>query len=490
MTSRRWPKPYPAEVRLIVESIAFPWWTSPVDVVARARDTGLAAMLFSDPTPEGTSIAAIGRRVDLVTNDNGAHAEGADGRMVAERVDTDRLRALAALWQEMAETTGLDDAGAAPVIGAGGFAFRPERDPASPWDGFPAALMRIPEVVLRRRAGRTDAYTIRIAGDTGGDDAADRLLALVAAEPDVLRAPATAHLTTEPARPAHDWMAAVDAAVERLRTGEAHKVVLARELIARADGPLHAGSVLRVLERSQPSCYVFLIPGADGSALVGASPELLVRRDGTRAASQPMAGTAARGRDAREDGRLARELQASAKNAREHDLVVDDVRRLYESTGAKSVQVTPRELIRFPNVQHLATTVTAHFEAAPTVLELCAALHPTAAVGGTPWPAASRLIDELERMERGWYAGAVGWTDSLGDGAFAVTLRCGLLWEDGVRLYAGAGVMPDSSSLDELEETDVKFLALIRALRESLTTPQPTASDARSRSLPSKSAPR
>jgi len=193
-----------------------------------------------------------------------------------------------------------------------------------------------------------------------------------------------------------------------------------------------------------------------------------------------MAGTAARGRDAHEDGVLARTLQASEKNVREHEAVVDSVRSLYQSTGANSVQIAPRELIRFPNVQHLASTVTAHYTGvAPTALELCAAVHPTAAVGGSPWPEASRLIDEHEHMERGWYAGGVGWIDSHGDGAFAVTLRCGLLWEDGVRLYAGAGVMPDSSSLEELQETDVKFLAFLDALRGSLRTPHPTPLDAR-----------
>src|SRR6202035_3923869 len=115
---------------------------------------------------------------------------------------------------------------------------------------------------------------------------------------------------------------------------------------------------------------------------------------------------------------------------------------------------------------HLATSVTAELShPAANTLELAAALHPTPAVGGWPRDAADVLIDELEGLERGWYAGAVGWIDGRGNGEFAVALRCGLLWEDGARLYAGVGVMPDSDPARELEETELKFKALLTALR-------------------------
>jgi len=109
--------------------------------------------------------------------------------------------------------------------------------------------------------------------------------------------------------------------------------------------------------------------------------------------------------------------------------------------------------------------VTAELAEPPAeALDLAAALHPTPAVGGCPRAAADTLIDELEGLERGWYAGAVGWIDGRGDGEFAVALRCGLLWEDGARLYAGVGVMPDSDPARELEETELKFKALLMAL--------------------------
>jgi isochorismate synthase len=260
------------------------------------------------------------------------------------------------------------------------------------------------------------------------------------------------------------WTAAVETAAARLRTGEAEKVVLAREVIARGDGVVSAGMVLRGLRAAYPSCFTYLVAGADGTAFAGASPELLVRRTGEHAFAQPMGGSIARGATDAEDERLGRELIDSGKNTAEHRhvarFVVDALRPFSDFVESRDPEV-----VRFTNIQHLATSVAATLRApAADVLTLAAALHPTPAVGGWPRAAADRLIDELEGMERGWYAGAVGWIDGQGDGELAVALRCGLLWEDGARLYAGVGVMPDSDPARELEETELKFKALLTAL--------------------------
>jgi isochorismate synthase len=445
-------------------------------LAARCRDAGADVVLFDDPSDGATAALGIGRLFDIVGDAEGARIESAAGEVLGRDGGPGRLAATARLWHRLAETVEAEERDA--VVAVGGFAFRPDRDPRHPWAGFPSALLRLPEVVVLRRDRAATAYGI-VSGAPGSDRGCERWLGLLARAAVPFRAPAAGRLTTTPVRPAHQWMASVDGAIAALRSGRGAKVVLARELVVRADGPLHAGAVARELKRRQPSCFVYLVAGSDGSALVGASPELLVRREGRRAVSQPMAGTAPRGRTAHEDGELARALQASPKQAAEHSLVVTDVRDRYVAAGADPVHVAPRQLLRFANVQHLATGITAHFRgSAPSVLALCARLHPTAAVGAVPWPEAAPLIDEHEQMERGWYAGAVGWTNALGDGAFTLALRCGLLWEDGVRLYAGAGVMPDSTSLEELQETDVKFLALLDALRESLRRPQPTASGA------------
>jgi salicylate biosynthesis isochorismate synthase/menaquinone-specific isochorismate synthase len=417
-----------------------------VDLVSAARDNGHEVLLIERPMPDAVSVAALGKAFDLVAATGGVALEDANGETIDFEPGPDRLPAASRLWRRVRESLGRP-------IAVGGFAYRPDRDPGGPWSGFPALLLRVPELAVTRARGRTHA--------TAASPEGEALLELSATP---LRAPAARTLEVTPVRNPMAWTAAVGTAAARLRAGEAAKVVLAREVLARGDGVVSAAMVARSLRAAYPSCFTYLMTGADGTAFAGASPELLVRRSGSRAFSQPMAGSVARGATDAEDERLARRLEDSAKDALEHrvvsDFVVEALRPL-----ARSVTARPPEVVRFTNIQHLATSVSAQLlDPAADALELAAALHPTPAVGGWPRDAADALIDELEGMERGWYAGAVGWIDADGDGEFAVALRCGLLWEDGARLYAGVGVMPDSDPARELEETELKFKALLTAL--------------------------
>ena len=417
-----------------------------VDLVSAARDNGHEVLLIERPMPDAVSIAALGKTFDLVAARGGVALEDAAGKVVDFESGDDRIRAASRLWRRVCESLG-------EPLAVGGFAYRPDREPGGPWSGFPALLLRVPALAVTRVRGRT--HMTAMTAD------AEKLLELT---PTGVRAPAARKLSVTPVRNPVAWAAAVGSASARLRSGEAAKVVLAREVLARGDGVVSAAVVARSLRAAYPSCFTYLITGADGTAFAGASPELLIRRSGRRAFSQPMAGSVARGTTEAEDERLARELEDSAKDAVEHrivsDFVVDALRPF-----AQSVVARPPEVVRFTNIQHLATSVSAELVEPPAdVLQLAAALHPTPAVGGWPRAAADALIDELEGMERGWYAGAVGWIDSHGDGEFAVALRCGLLWEDGARLYAGVGVMPDSDPARELEETELKFKALLTAL--------------------------
>jgi isochorismate synthase len=417
-----------------------------VDLVSAARDNGHEVLLIERPMPDAVSIAALGKTFDLVAAKGGVALEDAAGKVVDFEAGDDRLRAASRLWRRVCDSLG------GPVA-VGGFAYRPDREPGGPWSGFPALLLRVPALAVTRVRGRT--HVTAMTAD------AEKLLELT---PTGVRAPAARKLSVTPVRNPVAWAAAVGSAAARLRAGEAAKVVLAREVLARGDGVVSAAEVARSLRAAYPSCFTYLITGADGTAFAGASPELLVRRSGRRAFSQPMAGSVARGTTEAEDERLARELEDSAKDAVEHRIVSDFVVGALRPF-AQSVAARPPEVVRFTNIQHLATSVSAElFDPPADVLQLAAALHPTPAVGGWPREAADALIDELEGMERGWYAGAVGWIDSHGDGEFAVALRCGLLWEDGARLYAGVGVMPDSDPARELEETELKFKALLTAL--------------------------
>ena len=417
-----------------------------VDLVSAARDNGLEVLLIERPMPDAVSVAALGKAFDLVAAKGGVALEDSSGKTVDFEPGEDRLLAASRLWRRVGESlTG--------GIAVGGFAYRPDRDPGGPWSGFPALLLRVPELAVTRVRGRTYA--------TAASPDAEALLELNATG---LRAPAARRLEVTAVRNPLAWTVAVESAAARLRAGDAAKVVLAREVLARGDGVVSAAMVARSLRAAYPSCFTYLITGADGTAFAGASPELLVRRSGDRAFSQPMAGSVARGATDAEDERLARQLEDSAKDEVEHRVVSEFVVNALRPFS-RSVSAPPPEVVRFTNIQHLATSVAAELLGPPAdVLELAAALHPTPAVGGWPRAAADRLIDELEGMERGWYAGAVGWIDAHGDGEFAVALRCGLLWEDGARLYAGVGVMPDSDPARELEETELKFKALLTAL--------------------------
>ncbi|TMG62131.1 MAG: isochorismate synthase [Chloroflexi bacterium] len=415
-----------------------------VDLVTAARDAGHEVMLIERPMPDAVSVAGIGRALDIVAAPGGVAVENADGKTIDFEPGENRVLAASRLWGRIATSD---------ALAVGGFAYRPDREPGGAWSGFPALLFRVPALAVMRRRGRTLVVS--------ATEDAEALLDLTAT---TARAPSARKLDVSPVRNPLAWTAAVESAAARLRAGGAEKVVLAREVIAHGDGVVAAGTVVRSLRAAYPSCFTYLISGADGTAFAGASPELLVRRAGARAFAQPMAGSVARGASDSEDERLADTLVQSTKDADEHRVVSQFV---VEALRPFSAGVSARgpEVVRFTNIQHLATSVSADLNhPAADALTLAAALHPTPAVGGWPREAADALIDALEGMERGWYAGAVGWIDGRGDGELAIALRCGLLWEDGARLYAGVGVMPDSDPARELEETELKFKALLTAL--------------------------
>jgi menaquinone-specific isochorismate synthase len=256
------------------------------------------------------------------------------------------------------------------------------------------------------------------------------------------------------------WRAAVEAALAAIGAGRLDKVVLAREAAVEAERPFPRAELLRRLRR-RPGGSTFVY--ASGG-FVGASPELLVRREGRIATSRPMAGTVARGDSvaAEADG-LAR-LTGSPKEAVEHRLVVDAVADGLAKV-ADRVQVGRPEVVRLATVAHLATEVTAELTGPlPTALELAGLLHPTPAVGGSPRDAALAAIAALEPFDRGCYAGPVGWVDHAGDGEWAIALRCATLDGRRAHLLAGAGIVPGSDPDAEWAETEYKLRAVLEVL--------------------------
>ncbi|MFG2776696.1 isochorismate synthase [Streptomyces prunicolor] len=261
------------------------------------------------------------------------------------------------------------------------------------------------------------------------------------------------------------YVAAVEEALRRLGSGRLDKVVLARTLHLTAESPVSVHELLASLRRGNPHAYVFAAPLAAGRTLVGASPELLVAKEGGNVVSHPLAGTTPRSADPDEDARRAGALLRSAKDLREHALVVDAVAAALRPY-CRRLRVPARpSLTRTATLWHLGTRVRGVLrDPATSSLALAAALHPTPAVCGTPTDAARDLIGELEPFDRGYYAGTVGWCNTAGDGEWAVAIRCAEVEDRSLRLFSGAGIVPGSSPQGELAETAAKFGTLLDAL--------------------------
>jgi isochorismate synthase len=272
-------------------------------------------------------------------------------------------------------------------------------------------------------------------------------------------------LTDMPSRDA--YVHGVEAAVGLLRGTELRKVVLARTIEVHAGRTLDPRSLAHRLRAVDPDAYTFAAPTDDG-VIVGASPELLVSRQGLEVRSNPLAGSAPRSGDPDEDRANADGLASSSKDREEHAIVVEAVADTLDGY-CERLTWDPEPILReTPNVWHLSTRFRGTLrEPAPTALDLVAALHPTPAVAGTPREEALAAIAELEPFDRGRYAGPVGWVDADGDGEWAIALRCAELRGDRAVLYAGAGIVADSDPVSELEETERKFRAFLDSLRWS-----------------------
>lgn len=258
------------------------------------------------------------------------------------------------------------------------------------------------------------------------------------------------------------WTSVVAAAVRRIQAGALDKVVLARAVDAVLDEPLDARAPLARLAASYPGCWTFHVDG-----FFGATPEMLVRLERGLVTSRVLAGTIRRTGDDARDLTLAASLARSSKDLEEHEYAVRSVAdALTPHCSSTNVPESPY-VLHLPNVMHLATDVAAVINDDATALTLAAALHPSAAVGGTPTQNAVALIAEIEGLDRGRYAGPVGWIDASGDGEWGIGLRSAQVSGDArtVRLFAGCGIVADSVPEEELAESRAKLIPVIDALR-------------------------
>ncbi|WP_020578400.1 isochorismate synthase [Actinopolymorpha alba] len=378
--------------------------------------------------------------------------EGFVGHGEAARLDAsgpDRFATAVNWWAQVTATAAVRDEIGEPgtgLVAFGSFAFADEPGHSS---------LVVPEVIVGRRGGRT-------------------WLTTVAEEPALpVSRPLASLRIPPPERPqgvvfgdgaltGTEWVGAVAEAVRRIGAGELDKVVLARDLIAVAEEPVDFRWPLSRLAERYPACWTYAVRG-----LIGATPEMLVRLENGLVTSRVLAGTIRRSNDDAHDLALAASLARSSKDLEEHEYAVRSVAdALAPHCSSMNVPESPF-VLHLPNVMHLATDLAGVLTDSSTSLQLAAALHPSAAVCGTPTPVALALISELEHMDRGRYAGPVGWMDAAGNGEWGIALRCAELDETDptrLRLFAGCGIVADSVPEAELAEAQAKLVPVRDAL--------------------------
>ena len=360
----------------------------------------------------------------------------------------DRFARLEQWWREVVSTAVVRDEVRRP--GTGPIAFGSVAYAAESPAG---ATLVVPEVTVGHREGRWWLTTV-------GTDAS-------------LPTPAEAEQHPPPAEPLGvafadgslspaEWEGAVQRAVQRIAEGTLDKVVLARDLRVEAEAPIDPRWLLERLAERYDSTWVFAVDG-----LVGATPEMLVRLEKGLVTSRVLAGTIRRTGDDEHDLALAASLARSSKDLEEHEYAVRSVAdALHPHWTSINVPESPF-VLHLANVMHLATDVAGVLADGTTSLALAASLHPSAAVCGTPSALADEVISELEHMDRGRYAGPVGWMDAVGDGEWGIALRCGA-FERGdasaMRIFAGCGIVAGSDPEAEVAESDAKLVPMRDAL--------------------------
>ncbi|CAN5567360.1 chorismate-binding protein [soil metagenome] len=409
-----------------------------VPLVARSVEIGDPGPLI-DLLPQSDPVAWL------------RHGEGVIGWGVAARISTsgaDRFADAQRWWDRIVEHAVVRDEVRLPGSGLtafGTFGFDDETSAES--------VLVVPQVLVGARSDRGRRRTwVTVVGLDGIPSTPVLTPADVAPSPQELR-------FSDGSLTGAEWMSAVRRAVGRIESGELEKVVLARDLLAQAAGPVDARWPLRRLARAYPGCWTYHVDG-----LVGATPEVLVRRERGLVSSRVLAGTIRRTGDDQHDLALAAALARSSKDLEEHEYAVRSVADgLAPHCSTVFVPETPF-VLHLPNVMHLATDVTGVLTDNTGALALATSLHPSAAVGGTPSAGALRAIADLEQMDRDRYAAPVGWMSADGDGEWGIALRCGRITGDRVRLFAGCGIVADSQAEAELAEAQAKFVPMRDAL--------------------------
>jgi isochorismate synthase len=357
----------------------------------------------------------------------------------------------------------------------GGFAFDPAASHTSLWNGFPDGLLIVPYLLFRAQEDGATLTVNKLIQE--GDDierCAEEMYQHVHRLHQTVESTSEAQLlskdnvniqlTTRDLLPANTWKELVTSAVAKIRAGYYQKVVLARGMQASSEeAPFDVETTLSRLRVSYPGAYVFALQRGE-RYFVGATPERLLRTSGSQIFTMALAGSAPRGNSEEEDQQLDLELLQSAKNQGEHAIVVTMIRDALAHYCSQVWVSDKPQVLRLKNIQHLQTPIVGELLPGQSILDALQELHPTPAVGGFPREAALRELREYEQLDRGWYAGPIGWINANGNGEFAVALRSALVDTKSATLFAGGGIVADSQPESEYSETCWKFAVMLRGL--------------------------
>lgn len=379
-----------------------------------------------------------------------------------------RFQEVQSLWNELQENAMIHDEynkKGTGMVAVGGFSFDPGQQDQSPWESFLDTQMTVPAYLMTKVDGES-YLTINalIFPEDHLQQISNQLLNH--REQLLSQQPSGTHLPS--IKDAYeiapdDWKVSVKQATEDIKAGLIEKVVLARELRVAFEEEAHITSILKTLANTQPNSYIFAYE-SNGDYFIGATPERLARLEERELVSTCLAGTIPRGRTEEEDQQFGQELMNDPKNRQEHQFVVQMIREAVEACSSHVSIPDAPVLYPLKNLQHLYTPVKAKLDEGYTLLDVIEKLHPTPALGGMPQKESVDYIRTHETLNRGWYAGPIGWFDASNNGEFAVAIRSALIQKNEASLFAGCGVVEDSDPEAEYEETSVKLKPMMSVL--------------------------
>jgi menaquinone-specific isochorismate synthase len=356
--------------------------------------------------------------------------------------------------------------GTGPTI-FGGFSFDPLKTRTALWSKFSHSLFHLPKYMLTiAEGGQAYLTTNLVCTKHDYESLADKVnnernqIIQHLVEPSFEKWNLPYQLDEINPEP---WKQSVEELVKELKKGSLQKVVLARELRLIFNDEIKAEKVLHQLLKNQGESYVFAFE-SNGDCFIGASPERLIKKEGRHLFSTCLAGSIARGSTIEEDKQLGDTLLSDQKNLSEHQFVVDMIKNAMEDFCSEIIIPKKPQLMKMRYIQHLYTPVSGISQEETSLLKLVERLHPTPALGGMPKLEAIEKIREVEELDRGFYAGPIGWLDSNGNGEFAVAIRSGLIQGKEASLFAGCGIVESSDAESEFLETRIKFRPMLNAL--------------------------